>query len=176
MRRFKIVVSALCIVALALVACDGHHRSGSKTTVASQADAKDLPRVIIKQFNAKGIEANEASTLADSFCTELSKHQKAELFCPGDLAKLLEQKEMQMMFGQCDEEDCLSKMGEKTEADIIVLGTISKMGETFVVQVKLANGKTGKVQTRISHEVDSDKIEDLLPAMSIVADKVVAEL
>ncbi len=177
MRWNMSVVAILAVGAMALQACEAHRGSGgSKTTVTTQADAKDLPRVIIKPFTGKGIEESTASTLADSFCTELSKHNKVELFCPGDLGKLLQQKEMLMMFGQCEEEDCLSKVGEKVQANLFVLGTISKMGDVFVVQINLADGKSGKIQTRISHQVESTRVEDLLPAMSVVADKVIAEL
>jgi hypothetical protein len=177
MKAVQTFVALLGAVALCMVGCQGHRQAGAdKTTVASQPDAKNLPRVIVKSFVGKGITENEASTLGEQFCMQLSKANKADLFCPGDLGQLLKHKELQLSFGECQEEDCLSTIGEKVNADLFVLGTISKVGEVFVVQVNLANGKTGKVQTRVSHQVDSDKVDDLLPAMTVVADKVLAEM
>jgi len=101
---------------------------------------------------------------------------RLELLGPNDLASMLKTKEDQMVFGGCGDKECLSKIGEKTNADLFVLGTISKVGEMFVVQVRIADGRTGAVQTRIEHRVDSDEIEDLLPAMEVVAEKVIGQI
>lgn len=160
----------------ALMACNGHRAAGGETSVSKKPDAENLPLVIVRQFEAKGIGENEASTLATTFCHELNKFNRLELLGPSDLASMLKTKEDQMVFGGCQDEECLSKIGEKTNADLFVLGTISKVGEMFVVQLRIADGRTGTVQTRIEHRVDSDKIEDLLPAMEVVAEKVVGQI
>ncbi len=175
MRAFMGILTGLACMALIGSGCNGHTK-GSETTVTKTAKADDLPRVIVKQFSGKGLDANSVSTLADSFCAKLENFNKAQLFCPGDLGKLLKHKEMQLSFGECQEGDCLAKVGEQTQADLFILGNISKVGEVFVVQILLANGKTGEVTTRIEHQVDSGKVEDLLPAMETVAEKVVGQM
>lgn len=176
MKRTMPIVIAAAVAALSWVACDGHQNGATKTTVANQAEGKNLPRVIVKTFTGSGLKDSEAATLGEQFCVQLYKRGKAELFCPNDLGGLLQHKELEMSFGECQEETCLSAVGEKVKADLFILGSISKMGEVFVIQVNLANGKTGKVQTRVSHQVDSNDVEDLLPAMTLVAEKVLAEM
>ena len=175
MRMFKVLLASLACLALVLAGCNGH-TGGSKTTVTKTAKAEDLPRVIVKQFSGKGVKAHEVSTLADSFCAQLASHNKAQLVCPGDLANLLKHNEILLAFGECQEGDCLVKVGERTQADLFVLGNISKVGDVFVVQILLANGKTGEVTTRIEHQVDSDESKALLPAMAVVAEKVVGQM
>ncbi len=175
--RSRVWVLGVIIGCLAAsVACNGHRAAGDETTVSNMPDAENLPLVIVRQFEAKGIDENAASTLASSFCNELHKFNRLELLGPSDLANMLKTKEDQMAFGGCEDKECLVEIGEKTNADLLVLGTISKVGEMFVVQVRIADGRTGTVQTRIEHRVDSDAIEDLLPAMEVVAEKVIGQI
>jgi hypothetical protein len=172
---------------LLLSACQGHRgssagaatktsRTDQGTTVKTSSDeGGEKSRVIIKKFDITGITEDEASGVTSKFCVEVSKSTKIELICAGDIKHLFQHQEDLIKFGACNQEDCLAKMGEKLKADLFIQGAINKVGETFVVNVTLREGATGKIKTRLSQEVTSGKVEDLLGAAESLAEKVALE-
>ena len=173
MKAFSKIVVLLTLASLTILACEGHHASGDKTTVSKmeKQDGK-LPNVVVKPFSAKGITDDQASGLASKFCVELSKQKGFNLLCAEDLRALYSHKGDQVMLGQCESSDCLAKLAEKTKADTILQIIISKLGEKFVVTVSVVEGPTGTIKSRLAHELDSGAIEDLLEAMTPLATKV----
>jgi hypothetical protein len=109
------------------------------------------------------------------FCVDVSKSRKIELICAEDLKNLFKHQQDLIQFGACNEEDCLAKMGAQLEADFFVQASINQVGEMFVFNVNLVDGKSGKVKTRFSREVPSGKPEDLLGAASAIAEKLILE-
>ncbi len=172
MRKLILVIVALSLSSLG---CNGH-TGATKTTVVKKTEGKNSQRVVALEFAAEGIKKTDASSLESSFCHELFNAPGVELLCPGDLAGIVEFKELQVMTGECDDGSCLSKIAEKTNAHKIITGKISKVGKMFMVSVNIADGESGDITTRIQQQVDSEKLEDLLPAMKEVAQKVKKEL
>jgi len=176
--RYLLTVFMLLSVVAWLPACEGH-KGSSKTTVThapmSDDQDKELPRVAIKDFAVRGISESDAAGISSAFCTHVSKSRKIELVCSEDLKTFFEIKEFSIKFGQCQEGKCLTEMAAAINADYIVTGNFDKVGETMIFGVKLVNGKDGKVLTRLSKEVASDEVEDLLPVSSEVAAELVKE-
>ncbi|HUU02445.1 MAG TPA: hypothetical protein VM425_13465 [Myxococcota bacterium] len=178
MRGTRTIIAI--IAGLSLAACAGQRAASNATvTHAPKADtqtaAVKLPRVIIKNFSVSGISKDEASGIAGKFCVDVSKSKKINLVCAEDLKNLFEHQEDMIKFGACNEQDCLAKMSAMLKADYIVQGSISKVGETFVFNVNLVEGAGGTVKTRISENVASGKVEDLLMAADSLAAKLIAE-
>jgi TolB-like protein len=131
--------------------------------------------VVIKDFGVTGLSEDNVAGIASKFCVDVSKSRKIELICAEDLKNLFQHKQDLIQFGACNEEDCLAKMGQQLEADFIVQGSINQVGEVFVLNINLVEGKTGKVKTRFSREVPSGKPEDLLGAATAIAEKLILE-
>ena len=119
---------------------------------------------------------DEIPGVSSRLCTELSQSKRIELVCAEDLKQIFALKESMIMFGSCNDEDCLAKMGAQLQADFIVHGAINKVGETLVFNLNLSDGKTGKVKTRLSQDVPASSPEKLLDASVSLAKKILAAL
>lgn len=178
MRAIKI--AAVC-VGLAAAGCGGHTgpstvtRAPDEGTQVSKAGEGQLAKVVIKDFSVSGLSEDNAAGVASKFCVDVSKSRKIELICAEDLKNLFKHKQDLIQFGACNEEDCLAQMGQQLEADFIIQASINQVGETFVLNVNLVEGNTGKVKTRFSREVPSGNPEDLLGAASAIAEKLILE-
>jgi hypothetical protein len=143
-------------------------------TVTNTGEGK-LAKVVIKNFNVSGLSEDNSAGVESKFCVDVSKSRKIELICAEDLRNLFKHQQDLIQFGACNEEDCLAKMGAQLEADFIIQASINQVGEMFVFNVNLVEGKSGKVKTRLSREVPSAKPEDLLGAASAIAEKLILE-
>ncbi len=179
MTVFRFAVVSGLIGCLIVAGCAGQRGSttvtGSDDITVTTAGTGKLARVVIKKFSASGISPDEISGVSSKFCVEVSKSKKIELICAEDLKNLFKHQQDLITFGACDQEDCLAKMGAQLKADFIIQGAVNKVGEVFMVNVNLVNGKSGAVKTRFSHEVASGKAEDLLDAMAVLAEKIRVE-
>jgi TolB-like protein len=164
-----------------LVGCGGHTGSSTVTrspdegTPVANTDEGKLAKVIIKDFSVTGLSEDNAAGVAGKFCVDVSRSQKIELICAEDLKNLFKHQQDLIQFGACNQEDCLAEMGRQLEADFIVQGSINQVGEVFVLNVNLVEGKTGKVKTRFSREVPAGKPENLLGAATAIAEKLILE-
>jgi TolB-like protein len=178
MRAF--VIAVVCLGWM-VAGCGGHAGSSTVTrapeegTTVTKAGGGKLAKVVIKDFTVSGLSEDNAAGVASKFCVDVSKSRKIELICAEDLKNLFKHKQDLIQFGACNEEDCLARMGQQLEADFIIQGSINMVGEVFVMNINLVDGKTGKVKTRFSREVPSGKPEDLLGAASAVAEKLILE-
>jgi len=173
----------ITLVCLGLIGagCGGHTGSATVTrapeegtTVTSTGEGK-LAKVIIKNFTVAGLSEDNAAGVESKFCVDVSKSRKIELICAEDLKNLFKHQQDLIQFGACNQEDCLAKMGAQLEADFFVQASINQVGEMFVFNVNLVEGKSGKVKTRFSREVPSGKPEDLLGAAGAIAEKLILE-
>jgi TolB-like protein len=174
------LIAALCAVPLG-AGCGGHTGSSTVTrapdegTTVTSSSGDKLDKVVIKNFSVSGLSEDNAAGVESKFCVDVSKSRKIELICAEDLRNLFKHQSDLIQFGACNEEDCLAKMGQQLEADFIIQASINRVGEMFVFNVNLVEGKTGKVKTRFSREVPSGKPEDLLGAGSAIAEKLILE-
>ena len=178
MRNLSITVVCVGLIA---AGCGGHTGSSTVTrapdegtTVTNTGEGK-LAKVIIKNFSVTGLSEDNAAGIASKFCVDVSKSRKIELICSEDLKNLFKHQQDLIQFGACNEEDCLAKMGQQLEADFIIQGSINQVGEMFILNIKLVEGKNGKIKTRFSREVPADKPENLLSAAMAIAEKLILE-
>jgi TolB-like protein len=163
----------LCgLIVLGLVGCEAHRGQG-KTAVKLEKVAPEgqVSKVIIKPFAASGVAEQDVFGISSRFCVDLSKTKTIELVCAEDLAHVFKHQEDMVKFGSCEEEDCLSKMGNILEADFILQGNINKVGQTLTMALKLIDGKTGKVRIRLDDSTDSDEVDALLEIASGLANQ-----
>ena len=184
MKFHLVVTSILGVCSLLLAGCPAHQGPATKETQAQasqpvkeeQAQQEtDAPlRVIVKPFEMKGIEADNAGGLESKFCHEMAKNKRLEVVCASDLQAIASVKQQQMLLGQCADEECMSNFSKIFKADRVMLVKIGKVGETFVSEVCSFDGASGKAGKRFSIEKAGAKVEDLLTVMAELAAKVSA--
>ena len=182
MRSTRTYIAGCCAGFMLLAGCAGPKSSTTTVTHAEDKAAADkvadegkLKKVVIKPVNSTGVAEGDASGIASRFCIEVSKSKKIELVCADDMKTLLKLKEDLIFFGECNEEDCLAKLGQRLNAEYIIQCSIKKVGETLLMNVNLVEGNSGKVKVRLSKEAPSGKVEDLLGVADELAAKLIAE-
>lgn len=68
-----------------------------------------------------------------------------------DIARVLEYEANNQLLG-CDDPSCVTQLGRSLGARWLVSGDISKIGETYVLQLKLHDPRDGQVKKRITRE------------------------
>jgi TolB-like protein len=183
MRSARTYIGICCAGFMLLAGCAGPKSSTTTVTHAEDKAATDnkvadegkLKKVVIKPVNSTGVAEDDASGIASKFCIEVSKSKKIELVCADDMKTLLKLKEDLIFFGECNEEDCLAKLGQRLNAEYIIQCSIKKVGETLLMNVNLVEGNSGKVKVRLSKEAPSGKVEDLLEVADELAAKLITE-
>jgi len=121
--------------------------------------------VVIKDFVASGISAEEVSGVNSKFCVEMSKMANIELICAQDLQSLMEHQRDLVALGACNDEKCMIDLGNQLEADWMIGGSVAPVGKVLVLDVRLIHVKSNKVKARFSRQVPLDQVEQLLDAV-----------
>jgi len=184
MRSIRTYIGICCAGFLMLSGCAGSKSSTTTVTKAEDkatADTKvveggELIKVVIKQFSFTGVSPDGYSGIVDRFCSAVFNLKKFDdVVCAKDLKSFFTHKEDLIFLGECNEEDCLAKLGQRLNADYIIQCSISKVGETLIMSVNMFEGSTGKVKNRLSKDVPAEKPEDLLDVAVELAAKLIAE-
>ena len=128
-----------------------------------------LPETVaVLPLRPLGVRADAALALEQTFRAEVARIPDVKLADAAALAKALRA-----------QPDCVASLScaagaaQAAGASQLVVGTVSELGELFMLDVKLVDAKTGKEVRRISHPV-SGKKDQLLEAVREVAVELVA--
>ena len=90
-----------------------------------------------------------------SLCNELSKDPRYSFICPEDIQALIEHSSSMMQFGTCDDDECTQRIANMVKAKMIVRGSLSLLGDQFVLSLTMANAETMMVTKRATHQFAS---------------------
>lgn len=153
-QRWKSVILGACALAMAVAP-------------AVQAEEKATPKVAVRTFAAKGVDASVAGTIETAFCDALSK-QSLDVVCPDDIKALMSVRQTDLGLGNCDsEEECSKQVAKIASASHVVTGEVSKLGESFIVSATMIDAESGKVVARGSEK--TSKLEALLDKLDGLA-------
>lgn len=134
---------------------------------ANVASAND--RVAVRSIGAKGVEASAAATIEGLLCSAIAD-QSFDVVCPSDIEALMQNKAQAVSFGaSCDSDDCLDQIAKIADAKKIVVGELSRLGDTFVLSLSLVDPAGDKVVNRASEK--AAKLEEFLDKVPAVAKK-----
>ena len=129
---------------------------GAAMLVGTTALAEKKISVGVQDLEAKKVDKDTVSTLTDILCTEMSKDKRYEVSCADDLRAILEHSGLNIQMGGCDDGECLKKLGEALNKEKFVSGSVGKIGDSFVITLKMSDVATGKVEKRHSETVKGD--------------------
>jgi TolB-like protein len=121
------------------------------------------PKVAVMSIEASGIPAQDVSTLAEVLSTELSAIGRYEVISSRDIESMLAHEGNRQALG-CDTAGCFAEIGGALGADYLIAPQLSRLGELYVVNIKLIDVKRGKALRRVSERVDGD-LDDVLEAI-----------
>ncbi len=113
----------------------------------------------VSDFIFRAVSENDAAAMADRLSAELSAT---------NAFKVLERTRMKDVFAEaafqqtwCDEPACATAIGKLISVQKLVLGSISKVGSIYTINIRLVDVGTGEVEKNLSEDCDC-AIEELL--------------
>lgn len=125
-------------------------------------------RLVLMELEGAGTAGADAAALTDNLCSELAAHPRYELVCPGDLRALLQVQSMERLLG-CSAEDCVKQLGELARARQVVAGTVSRLGDTWSLSLRLLDTAGATVSRRADRKAEGPDAAALLPALAPLA-------
>jgi len=99
--------------------------------------AADSKRAIaVLDLRARGLEPTIAEQVTDLVLKEVDRTGLFRTVSQEEIRRMLEHEQQKLMLG-CEETSCLAEIGGALGVDMLLAGGVGKIGETFVVTLKL---------------------------------------
>lgn len=106
-----------------------------------QANA-DNPIITILDFTTEGVSENEMKTVISLLSSSLFQMGSFTVIDVGQRENIL--KEIEFSAGGCSDDSCMLEIGMLLSAEMIVTGSLSRIGSRYILSSKLLDTETGK--------------------------------
>ncbi len=127
------------------------------------------PTLAILDLDAQGVSRLEASAVSDALRNSIAELKEYTVVERGQMQEILKEQGFQQT--GCTSSECAVEAGKLLGAKFLVAGGMGKLGQTYVVNVRVVDVQSGVV-VRVSSEKIKGKIDDILTmAIPVVAAK-----
>ena len=128
--------------------------------------APKVLKIALFQLETSGVEPKLASVVSDMVFAEMGKLPNSSVIGSKEIDTMLGYEQKKQVAG-CTDTSCVVAIGGALGVDKIVLGSIGKVGTSYVFNLKLLNMKTAeaKVENVYSKRVKGGTEEDFLDAI-----------
>jgi TolB-like protein len=130
---------------------------------ASANDSAARPAIAVLAVETTGIDAGHVAPLSEVLTTELTALGRFEVISARDIQAMLEHEANKQAMG-CNDAACFAEIGGALGADNLLIPQVSRLEDTFVVNIKLIDVKQARILRRVSERVDDD-FDDVLEAI-----------
>lgn len=114
-------------------------------TPAEQITGEKKTVAVMSFKVSEGEDADLGDVISDLFSSELVDTRSFNVVTRTNIGSLME--ELKFQASDLSTEDNAVAIGEMTNADFVVVGTVSKLGSLFVLQVHLIDVMTGQIES-----------------------------
>ncbi len=136
-------------------------------TVPASGGSQSRRAVAVPDFKARGLEETIVQSITEVVIKEVDRLGLFRMISMDDIRQMLEHEQSKMMLG-CDDTSCLAEIGEALGVELLLAGSVGKVGDTYVVSLKLIDVRKVEVISREERTV-SGKIEELLDVSRLAA-------
>ena len=130
---------------------------------SSVAAEEATPSLIVLPLTPQGVGEDVAASLTDLLALELEKTQLYEVMSQEDLKALMTHQGVLQMMGEDNEEE-LVKLGKKLDADLLLRGSVGKVGAVYLLSLTLLDVPKAEVVRRVNQSLNGDP-EDLIGSL-----------
>jgi hypothetical protein len=171
----RIAIATLCAV---LVASGGWGRpvpARAQAAPGGDPSGDDGPgpeealtqRIAVWRLDALGIEAELVARLETLFRSELDRLAKSPLPSRREMDRAVGK---DRTLRDCTGEDkCLTTIGEKVGVDVMVTGSVAALGESYILDIKAVDVKSGKQLRRIATDPLRGSPDELIEGVRVAA-------
>ncbi|MEW6557898.1 MAG: PorV/PorQ family protein [Elusimicrobiota bacterium] len=125
--------------------------------------------IAVADFVAKNVSSADASIVADFLRTELVKTEKFNVIEKANMDKILAEAAFQQ--SGCTTSECAVQIGKLLNVRQMVVGSLSKLMDTYFITVNVVNVETGKILQ--SESIKAYSAEELNSVCKILAQKLI---
>jgi hypothetical protein len=127
---------------------------------AADTTAGHVPLIAVNNLEGRGVTPDEAATLSDVLRTELLNTGRYKVMERTQMEAILKEQGFQQS-GACSDQQCMVEMGQLLGAELLVAGSIGKVGKAYSINVRIISIRTSEIVKNVSHNY-SGAIEELL--------------
>lgn len=129
-----------------------------KELVKSKLELKGK-NTAISEFLGKNASAADASIVTDFIRTEMVSSEYFNILERANMEMILAEQKFQL--SGCTSQECAVKMGKVLNVQLVLIGSLSKLLETYYITVSLVDVETGKVIKSIDQKaMTADELKD----------------
>ena len=122
--------------------------------------AQDKKTIAVLDLKARGLEASVAENITDLVTKEVDRLGLFRTVSMEEIKRMLEHEQQKILTG-CDDTSCLAEIGGALGVELLVAGGVGKLGDTYLLSLKLIDVREAKVLAREERTV-SGKVEELV--------------
>ena len=151
-----------CLLAAAVVL------AAAPTPTAPPPKASPPSKLAVLQVvNGEGVPTSTAAAITEAVVAEVRKQSRAEVITQREIASILSLEKQKAMMG-CETDACMAELGGALGADRLVAGDMAKLGESFLLHLRVVDVKKVRVAVQADRRLRGgtiDDVLDVLPAM-----------
>jgi hypothetical protein len=150
-----------------LAACTASLFAGRQTAYAeepAEPASSGKQRVLILDIRPVGIETDAIPLITAEIAKLVDARAEYQVSTTDDLRTILTFEQTRQTMG-CEEDlACMARISQQAKAELLVTGSIGRVGKSFVVTISLVDAVRALPKGRVSETVDSlDQITGVLP-------------
>ena len=154
----RVLVLVPCLLAAAPAALAQTETSTTETTTHTTtsgdgAASGPLPKLAVLDVSVKNVDHETGDIFTEVLTAEVAGLGLHEVMSGSEINAIIGF-EAQKELLSCDDSACMAELGGALGADMIVISQVGKVGETFVVSIKLVDTKEVKAHKRIYETVE----------------------
>jgi curli biogenesis system outer membrane secretion channel CsgG len=121
------------------------------------------------RFESVGIDSSISMVVTEIFTNQIQANGKYRVMERSQMDKILSEQGFQNS-GACNSSQCAVEIGRLLSIDKMFIGSIGKLGETWFVNVRIIDIKTGEILSTVSKQVRG-KVENVSTAATQTANE-----
>ena len=123
------------------------------TTTTSATPQRHIMRLAVSDFEVSGVEPRVARIVAESLVFEVRKLERMSVISFGEVRQMMNLESEKQVMGCSSEESCLSQIADALGVDYLVVGTLTKVGDTHVFGLRMLNQTSATAATSVNKVV-----------------------
>ncbi|OGQ26083.1 MAG: hypothetical protein A2138_17480 [Deltaproteobacteria bacterium RBG_16_71_12] len=140
--------------------------------LSSLAAAEPL-KVLVLDLQAENVPTSTARIVRDEIAVEMGRDERLDVLSTEDLRRVVSVEVEKKALG-CDEQSCLSEMGQALGARYIVHGSVALLGSTTIIHLNLFDTEASRSVARETSEAKS--ADQLLPELRTALTRIRARM
>ncbi|MBI5545326.1 MAG: hypothetical protein HY901_15660, partial [Deltaproteobacteria bacterium] len=140
---------------------------GAARTAAAAEPPKQKVAVMTLRAGP-GVDPKVVDTVTDALAAEIQARPRLSVISSKDLEASLGLERQKALMG-CSNESCLAQIGGALGVDVLVYGSLGRVGDTLLFQVQRLATRSQQVEKRFSARLDAAREEQVLEAIDAAA-------